>query len=102
MFKVERRWAAHLFDTNRVLDGDSALLHAQVCCGPCHSVCCARGSLSSFWRSRTLDCPSPPALMRHDFCFLVCYSLTYNICMYSCMLEPFQEPPEPDNGDHLL
>ncbi|CAL8461973.1 g1504 [Coccomyxa elongata] len=29
MFKVERRWAAHLFDTNRVLDGDSALLHAQ-------------------------------------------------------------------------
>lgn len=31
IFMAQPRWASHLFGTNRVLDGDSALLHAQVC-----------------------------------------------------------------------
>ena len=40
LFALMPRWAKHLQTTNRVLDGDSMLLHAQACSpGPADGVC---------------------------------------------------------------
>lgn len=45
IFMAQPRWVSHLFGTNRVLDGDSALLHAQVCCGQCDKAAALNNSI---------------------------------------------------------